>query len=142
MARGYDVGVKVFVDGELQAHLAGVRSAEFDPGLEEDIDEFLGDSVHTVEGTNGPCRMSLTNVLRSADYGRLCNMQRKKNKGDEAYRTMRIMVSMAVDFGYGDRMRIKMGPCTLVGGGVSSSSRSEKVTAAPALVAPDWKRIS
>ena len=142
MARGSDVSIKIYQDGELQSLLLQFRSADWDPGLQEDIDDFLGDLTSTIEGFNGETRLDLSGVVKSGDYFRLLEWQRRKNKHLEPEVLQTVSVTFSIGFGQGDRARILMRNTTTMGGATSMASRTEKVTGALTFVGAGWKRIS
>lgn len=141
-ARGQDVQVRIFYDGQLQTSLFGNRSATFTPGLGEDSDDYVGFKAPVIGGINGACELSLESVLSSSDTFVLADAQYRKNKGEASYRDLRIDAAFSIDFGDGDLTRISMSNCTLTGMDVNASGRTDKVTTSPRLVAGSWKRIS
>ena len=141
-ARGSDVFIRVMVDGEEILGIGGIREASWDPGIEVDEDEYLGDDRPTIDGVNGAERLELTNTPTSSQWQTLVDYQQRKNDGDPDMLEMVINVSFTVDHHNSDRARRLLPDCTLSGGGVSFSGRKEKVTQNPVFTCAKGKVIS
>jgi hypothetical protein len=141
-ARGQDVVITINRDGQPEVSLSDIRDATWDPGLAEDIDNYLGADSPDVQGINNETSLELTAVPRSSDWLRVVEYQRLKNAGDPTYLNVTIDVSFRTDWSLdGGVGRIIMRRCTLVGGGLSFSARTDKVTTNPRFVAGKWRRL-
>ncbi len=142
-ARGQDVNVTVNRGGLPELSISDIRDATWDPGIAEDIDNYLGADSPDVQVINNETSLELTSPPRDADWAQVVEYQRLKNAGDPEYANVTIDVSFSVDFGLdGGSVRIIMRKCTLVGGGLSFSSRTDKVTTNPRFVSGKWSRLS
>ncbi len=141
-ARGQDLTVRVFYDGAIQPALTLVRDVGFETGLETDSEGYVGHKTNLVSGINGDASLNLSNVIGDPAYLTLADYQRRKNKGDAAYRDLRLDCTLTVDFGAGSKSKVQMLNSTLSGAGVSVGGRTDKVTGSPVLTSGDWKRIS
>lgn len=141
-ARGQDVTVTVNRGGVPEVSISDIRDATWDPGLAEDVDNYLGADAPDVQGINNETSLELTAVPRSADWLRVVEYQRLKNAGDPAYLNVTIDVSFRTDWNLdGGVGRVILRRCTLVGGGLGFSSRTDKVTTNPRFVAGKWRRL-
>jgi len=142
-ARGDDVQIRINKEGVPVLSIANIREATWDPGIVEDIDNYLGWTAPDVQGIANETSLEITSPPTSADWLEVVEFQRLKNEGDADAVLVTIDVSFAVDFGAdGGRARIQMRDCTLTGGGLTMSGRTDKVTANPRFVAGRWRRVA
>lgn len=141
-ARGRDVTITVNREGIPEVSITDIRDATWDPGLAEDVDNYLGADAPDVQGVNNETSLELTAVPRSADWLLVLEYQREKNLGNPAYASVTIDVSFATDWNLdGGRGRVILRRCTLSGGGLSFGGRNEKVTTNPRFIAGRWRRL-
>jgi hypothetical protein len=139
--RGRDIAVKVMRDGEEQAVFRSKRSMSWDPGLAEDIDNFLGQDAPDVSGINNETRLDCPFVPDSPAYIEILEVQREKNNGNPDFRDIVIDVSFTTDYGVDGRSRVLIPDTTLITGtGLEASSRTDKATASPTFVGSFWRR--
>lgn len=141
--RGADTIVRVLLDGEVEESFVDVVSSDFNPALEQQVNEYLGQANPTVSGTNGVPSMTVTFNPRSAALARLMDIQRRKNNPidseEEAQaRDRQISVTREVRFPNGNRVRILLPNCTISDATESASSRTEKTTWAATFAASKW----
>lgn len=141
--RGADTTVKIMIDGEVEAAITDIVSSDFDPALEQQVDEYLGRATPTVSGTNGAPSITLTFHPSSPGAMALMNLQRKKNSPVDSTeevegRERTIDVSREVRFPGGSRVRILLPGCTMSGASQSAGSRTDKVSWSVTMTADKW----
>ncbi|MFH1568531.1 MAG: hypothetical protein ABIL09_11095 [Gemmatimonadota bacterium] len=126
--------IRVMMDGEELFVISNIRDATWDSGLVEDVDNYLGELWPRVTGTNNEERIELTSVPNSSYWQSVVELQRRKNEGDETAMESVINVTFSIDHKNGDYTRRLLPDCTLVGGGLATGGRTEKVTTNPTFV--------
>jgi hypothetical protein len=139
--RGQDIAVKIMDDGDELLVFRAKRSMSWDPGLAEDIDNFLGEDSPNVSGINNETRLECPFVPDDPAVLEVLELQQRKNRGDPDVRDRVIDVTFTVDFGAQGRARILMPDCTLITGtGIEAGARTDKATSSPTFVARFWRR--
>ncbi len=141
--RGADTIIKILQDGEVEDAFSDVVSSDFDPALQEEVNEYLGQANPTVSGTNGAPSITLTFNPNSAGAAKLVDLQRRKNlpidtEDEAAAREKVIDVSREVRFPGGERVRILLPDCTISAYTESAGSRIDKVSISMTLRADKW----
>jgi len=133
-ALGKDASIVVQRDDVVLVTWRRVRDWTYTPGLEELIDNYQGELNDDIAGTNSHERFEFNTVPSDSEYLKILEIQRLKNDGDPNYIETSINVTFLVDHGNGDVGKRLLPDCTLVGGAITSSGRTEYITQAPALI--------
>lgn len=141
--RGADAIVRILLDGEVEESFVDVVSSDFNPALEQRIDEYLGQKGPTVSGVNGTPSITVTFHPRSSAAMKLMDLQRKKNSPidspeEAAVRDRTISVSREIRYPNGDRVRILLSNCTVSDASQSAASRTEKLAWSATFASNNW----
>ncbi len=141
--RGGDTAVKILLDGEVEDAIVDITTSDFDPALEERIDEYINSSAPKVSGVNGAPSITITFNPNSTGAAKLVLLQQQKNKpidsdDEAAVREKTIDVSREIRYPGGSRVRILLPDCTISGATQSAAGRTDKISWTMTFRADKW----
>jgi hypothetical protein len=140
-AKGHDVRLRIFRNGNELKEFAEVVSLDVDFGVSTEVVDYVGAEDPHIFVNNGPATLRITCEPGSTALGELTWAQMNSNRPNAVREPVDIDVTVSLDFGDGGRDRWAFPACVLSAPTKSVSSRTARVQGAFELMCPRPQRI-